>query len=337
MSWSGRLEQLLGWSNDDARGDAADVGPAFHEVIRTDDSLADVVQSLTDGPFEESEWVRRSRVPRIRPVLVVLAARSMGAEEVDKDLQYAAELLYLTLQLHDLTLGQRGGRRRKLVRRLVKRSVGFLGANQLTLRAMELVRHTGSGDLLGELVDTLREFSDAQTVATELLEESTPSVALWQEHADGHTGALFSFCCRAGAMFAGASPRDVGTLGRYGRHIGRLWHIAEDVALLHADDADEQLLSRALMGRPMLPVAAAIEAQPGLAACWRELVEVGEPRLAAVFVDRILSGGALVHAREVALKEAWTARRLVRTLDRSAHSKTLDGLAGRLATAPFKR
>ena len=38
----------------------------------------------------------------------------------------------------------------------------------------------------------------------------------WQEHADGHTGALFAFCCRAGAHVAGCTPGELSAFGRCG-------------------------------------------------------------------------------------------------------------------------
>ena len=314
--WLGGAKGLV----DDDLADDADLGQLFESL-------------LGDDPFAE-EILRASRVPRVRPILVVLAARAAGASEVDKELQYAAELLYAALMVHDVALG--GSGRRRLARRVLRRSVGWLGGNQLILRAVELVRQVSQPDVLDELLDATRSFSDAQMLATELLDEGSPTVALWEEHADGHTGALFAFCCRAGALVAWCEARQVAALGRYGRHLGRMWHIAEDVLLLTGPDGPAKLLKRAMAGRPVLALAITIERAPEARAVWRELAESPSADAAQTMVDMMTEVRALQATREVMVREAWAARQALSGLERGPHRSALERLVSGLSRAPYE-
>ena len=170
-------------------------------------------------------------IPRMRPLLVALAARAAGATEVDGETQYVAELLHLALVVHDVALGREGGRRRRVARKLLRRSVSFLTGNHLTLRALEIAR-SRRPELSDAILETLREFADGQALVRTLQQGVVPDHEDWVHHANTHTGALFSFCCRAGGVVAAADLKERSALGRYGRALGRVWHVAEDVAAL---------------------------------------------------------------------------------------------------------
>ncbi|MFK7928864.1 MAG: hypothetical protein AB8H79_11800 [Myxococcota bacterium] len=265
---------------------------------------------------------------RIRPVLVALSARAAGAANVDPELQHAAELLHLALTMHDLTLGQPGGRRRRVARRVLKR----MGGSHFTLRALELVRHVSPPDIMGEAVDTLRAFSDGQNLAQELSESGV--LAATREaihHADVHHGALLTFCCRAGAHVATADAATVASLGRYGRHLGRLWTLAEDHAALDSDSAALWLRDRATNGRPVLAVSSAAERDERIVGLWNELVSNGR---GASELSRVVRGaGGLSATREAMAQSSWAAQQALRTLPESAYRDGLDALASGLARA----
>ena len=271
--------------------------------------------------------------PRIRPVLVALAARAAGIDgDVESELQHAAELLHVTLVLHDLTLGQRGGRRRRVARRIVRRSVGLLGGS-LTLRALELVRSSGAHpDLLGEMVDTLREISDGQALVAELKTEvSFPTEEDWIEHADAHNGALFSFCCRAGGRLGDADVATLSALGRYGRHLGRVWNTAEDLTSLVSDSPGQHLYTRALTGRPVLPVALAASESAAVGEGWQELVLKPELEHATQLVEAVIAAGGVAAGRAAMAQESWAALRALQGVSDSTYRAAMERLASGLA------
>ncbi len=290
-----------------------------------DDDLAAVV-----GPRFE---VGRADIPRIRPILVALAARATGAPRVDEEAQHVAEILHLALRLHDVALGREGGRRRRVARRIVKRSVGWIAGNHLTLRALELSRHSEPG-VLEELLDALRAFSDGQALCRDLVGQ-VPEEDDWLEHADAHTGALFAFCCRTGGHLGRAEVRQIAALGRYGRHVGRLWHIAEDVSMLDHGEPAVHLVARATGGRPVLPVICAIEREPALAEDWRRLATEPDPDEARALAERVRALGS-APSREVMLRESWGARKALRALPESTYRAAMETLAAEVAKAGIK-
>jgi geranylgeranyl pyrophosphate synthase len=285
---------------------------------------------VTDDPL-----LGAPELPRIRPVLVALTARAAGATEVDGETQYVAELLHLALLVHDLALGREGGLRRRVARRLLRRSVGFLTGNHLTLRALELAR-SRRPELSDAILDTLREFADGQASLRVLQEGVVPDRQDWAHHADTHTGALFGFCCRAGGFVANADLSERLALGRYGRALGRLWQVAEDVSALRHGDAGRHLLSRALEGRPVLPVICAAELEPDIGQDWADLVRTPSLPHAERLAGRVLATGGLTLAAQVMVRDAWAARLALKKLPPSPFRDALDALPDRLARAGIR-
>jgi geranylgeranyl pyrophosphate synthase len=303
--------------------------------------LLDLMGRLDDLGLEDPPRIDLSgepngstEIPRIRPILVALAARAAGAPEVDGQIQVVAELLHLALGAHDLALGRPRSLRRRVARKVIRRSVSWVAGNHLTLRALELSRH-GRPEVLEELVETLRAFADAQALASALV-GSVPDDDDWLEHADVHVGALFSFCCRVGGVVAGAPVGQLSALGRFGRHMGRLWHVAEDVAELEHGDAVRHVIHRAATGRPALPIVHLLERDPAFVDDWLSLA--AEPdRLVATRVVQALHEGGLHACREVMLQESWRARRALGALPASRYRRSMEALASGVAKSGFRK
>lgn len=95
----------------------------------------------------------------------------------------------------------------------------------------ELSRSTGWGGMIGgQLADIAGERHPASRSSVE------------QIHAQ-KTAALIEAACRMGAVTAGAADIVVNTLGRYGRHLGQAFQIADD--LLDVTSCDQQLGKKA--------------------------------------------------------------------------------------------
>ena len=299
----------------------ADVSESVGPDLADDADLRDLLRDLhVDDVLRD-----RGNIPRIRPILVALAARASGAEAVDDEMQHAAELLHLALQVHDVALGREGGRRRRVVRKFVK-SLGWLGGNHFTLRALELVRSTRP-DALADVVDTMREFAEGHALSQELIRGRAPTWDDWSDHADTHTGALFAYCCRAGGSVAVASTEARTSLARYGRHLGRLWHISEDVSALVHTDAAEHLRTRATAGRPVLPVVLAIDQDPDVAVRWRLVVREPSHRAIYELASAVTHPSVLAKCRDVMLAESLTARRALHELPASRYRLAMEKLA----------
>lgn len=297
------------------------------EDVVADEMLEHIVGRVK---AEDLHVIREVDRLRIRPVLVTLSARAAGAAAVDSELQHAAELLHLALTMHDLTLGQPGGRRRRVARRVLKR----VGTSHLSVRALELARHVSPPDVMGEAVDTLRAFADGENLTREHRESAEmPARRDVDEHADVHHGAVLAFCCRAGAQAAGADVPTVAALGRYGRHMGRLWTLADDLVSMTSEDAEGWLMGRVMAGRPVMAATAAAERDPEVAVLWSRVVREGRPEDVKELLERTVRAGGLQDTREAMARASWTARQALRSVPESPYREGLDILAAGIARA----
>lgn len=310
---------------------------------RLDDALLD----LAAGPgvpddFDPHIYLAPG-IPRVRPVLVLLSERATrahvaGAEaveddaEVTEDVAVAAELLHLAIIVHDRTLGLPGGRRRRAARRLLG-AVGWLGANHMTLRALELSRHAPTPELVGDVLDTLREIADGH-VLSQSIEGRVATPDECRELASGYTGAVFDFACRSGARIAGGDRAVVSGLGRFGRHAGVAWHLADDLAVMSApeDELAEAIEDRLQKRSPNYAVSLGALHDPRIAEIWMDFrrgrVDVDG---AHELRDRIVDAGVLTQGRRQLAEQSWRARNALNTLRPSPDRDALDTLVANLA------
>jgi geranylgeranyl pyrophosphate synthase len=267
-------------------------------------------------------------------VLVVLAARAsaeLGADpQAAFEVAAIAELLHCAVALHDAALGRRDGRRRRAARRVLRGASTWLGANHVTLRALELARRAPAPEILGEALDALRSISEGHALTEDLKNRpATPADVLL--HAEGHSGVLFAFSCRAGGHLVRAERPTVTGLGRYGRHVGIAVRLAEDLAVFEREPSE---VAREASGpRPIFPVAWANTHDPAVDPLWRRLGQTSDEGLVDEIVHRVRDGGGLSAGREALVRETWAARRALASLPPSQARESLDRLAASLAHA----
>ena len=177
------------------------------------------------------------------------------------------------------------------------------------------------------MVETLRDFSDGQRLSEGWRDGKTlANRAEYVHHADSHTGALLSFCCRSGAHLAGGDLTTLTALGRYGRHVGRVWNIADDIVHLSSDAAEEYLIQRATSGRPVLPASIAGERDAQVHHLWGQMVRTPSYSNAARVLAAIHQQEGVRLGAELLVQESWTARRALRHIPESEYRSALDTL-----------
>ena len=301
---------------------------------RVDDGLGDLAGGQGAPPGFDPRRFLAPGVPRVRPVLVLLSAAAAHPEgspgevpdpTATEQAAAAAELLQVAVFFHDAALGRQGGRRRRVARRLISRTLGLLSANHVTLRALELLRTTPAPETVGDLLEALREVGEGHAL-TQRLRGSMPTPGEALQLAEQRNGAVFAFACRAGGRLAGANRRTTSALARYGRNTGLAWFIADELALLrshHPDDLDV-LIDRAATGSPGFTVAMGSERDPRVRPAWRALAGNSADR------DELLalleSCGALADARQRLTQAVWTARTALKDLPESPRRDALDSV-----------
>jgi octaprenyl-diphosphate synthase len=267
---------------------------------------------------------------RVRPLLVVLAARAAGgpptleARAAELGLAQAAELTHAATLLHDDVLDD--GRVRRGVpaaRVLWGNAASVLGGDFLLVRALELAAASRVPGALDELLVAIARMIDGEALQLAHRGRADLDAAAYRAVVDGKTASLFAWCGRAGARVAGRAGA-AEPLGEYGLRLGRAFQIVDDV--LDVEGQPEALGKSVLCdlreGKLTLPVLYALEARPALRARLQLSAELdGEgppPELAADVARAVNESGGAARARADAARETEAALAALAPLGRAA-------------------
>jgi geranylgeranyl pyrophosphate synthase len=270
-----------------------------------------------DGPEQLRSAAREAIAAggkRLRPILVLLSARSVGeVTDLTVDLSVAVEVLHLASLIHDDVVDEAALRRGKpAVRQVWGNRRAVLVGDYLAARAYWGLTHLQNSGFVHALADTVMEMCNA-----ELLFGAGDSERLTPEEcltiARGKTAALLAASCQLGALSAEADAPLAAALREYGAHFGLAFQLTDDLLDVFGDDAitgkDE---SRDLLsGQVTYPVAAALAGPCGpqvLAAmeAFRDAPESPEAR--AAFSAAVESAGGVQATWDLARQEVALAQ-----------------------------
>jgi geranylgeranyl pyrophosphate synthase len=223
------------------------------ELDRADERIHQVLAELyRDGilPDLSSRYVQPAVVhlfrdggKLLRPLLVLLAARSGGPIESSRReavirAAAAVELIHAASLAHDDMVDESAERRGApslhaafgnttavLVGDLFYarffREIAGLPATSPSLRMR----------LLDDFLAVTSRMCQGEILEEQMRAESrVPSLEVYLHITDAKTADLLSMCCRAGSLLNGASEERADSLARYGRALGLLFQIADDLA-----------------------------------------------------------------------------------------------------------
>lgn len=177
------------------------------------------------------EHTRRFRGKRLRPLLCLLVARSLGEiTPTHVTLAAVVEMIHTATLIHDDVLDEAEVRRHvATVNVRWNNQTSVLYGDYLFTHAFHLAACTGSAEacrLIGRATNKVCEGELIQT-------RNQGNLALSEEEylaiIDGKTAELCAVACEIGARYAGATETQIIALEQYGRKLGRAFQIADDV------------------------------------------------------------------------------------------------------------
>ena len=200
---------------------------ALRESVRTDDPfLTDVAGHLIGAGGK-----------RLRPLLAICAGCAGGARPATDDVitgAVAVELVHLGSLYHDDVIDEASTRRGvESVNARWSNIVAILAGDFLLARASGLAASLGV-EVAGLLAATIGELCRGQVLELQRLFDVSRDEEAYFGSIEGKTAALFATSCRIGALVGGLDREAVEALTTYGRHLGMVFQIVDDVLDLTA-------------------------------------------------------------------------------------------------------
>lgn len=200
--------------------------------------LADFIElfnrSLTheDGMLGSAlEYIRRRAGKRMRPMLILLMAKSYGhVTDVTQNAAVGLELLHTASLVHDDVVDESGERRGQAsVNATYDNKVAVLVGDYILSTALLHVSFTHSEDIVRYLAELGRTLSDGEILQLSNIGRREISEEVYYEVIRQKTAALFEACAGIGVLSAGATGDDFEKARTFGRNLGIIFQIRDDI------------------------------------------------------------------------------------------------------------
>ena len=190
------------------------------------------------------EYLRAGGGKRIRPALLLLAARLFGYAGSDAiRLGAVVEIIHTATLVHDDIIDEAEVRRgRPSANTQWGNSKCVLAGDWLYMQAFKIAVQERNFRILDLLIDLTQQMVEGELIQTETLGQRV-TLDQYFDLIHRKTACLFSVCMRLGAILGGASEEQEQRLGEFGRTVGMAFQIIDDVLDLTA--------SEEILGKPV--------------------------------------------------------------------------------------
>lgn len=200
--------------------------------------LADFIEMFNrsldheDGMLAQAlNHIRQRGGKRMRPILILLIAKSFGA--VTKVTQHAAiglELLHTASLVHDDVVDESGERRGQAsVNAIYDNKVSVLVGDYILSTALLHVSYTHRERIIRYLAQLGRTLSDGEILQLSNISNRDISEDVYYNIIKGKTAALFEACASIGALASGAPDEEIEAAARFGQNLGIVFQIRDDI------------------------------------------------------------------------------------------------------------
>ena len=177
------------------------------------------------------QHIRQRGGKRMRPMLMLLMAKCYG--EVSYVTQHAAvglELLHTASLVHDDVVDESCERRGQAsVNASYDNKVAVLVGDYILSTALLNVAKTGNQRIVEYLAELGRTLSAGEILQLSNIQNQEISEDVYYQIIQNKTAALFEACAAIGALSAGASEEQVKQSGDFGRNLGIMFQIRDDI------------------------------------------------------------------------------------------------------------
>ena len=236
------------------------VGPELRAI---EDAIAVEIESPVSLIHEMGEFIAGAGGKRLRPILLLMAARVAGYRGTRAvRMGCVVELLHTATLIHDDVVDQAPLRRgRPSANARWGDDASILVGDHLYSKSFALMVQDGDPGVLETLARATVSMTEAEVFQLERKRSGVTGEADYLRIITQKTASFMSACCRIGALLGQCGPEQVEGLTRYGLDIGIAFQISDDSLDFVAD---QSRLGKAVgadlkEGKRTLPLITALE------------------------------------------------------------------------------
>ena len=186
------------------------------------------------------DHIRQRAGKRMRPILILLMARNYGSvTDVTQHAAVGLELLHTASLVHDDVVDESRERRgQESVNALYDNRVAVLVGDYILSTALLNVSYTHSEKIVRYLAELGRTLSDGEILQLSSIDNEEISEETYYNIIKNKTAALFEACSAIGALSAGASDVEVERAKLFGRQLGIIFQIRDDIFDYYNDEKE---------------------------------------------------------------------------------------------------
>ena len=277
-------------------------------------------------------YIVNSGGKRLRPMIVLLAARALGYQGRDHiDLAAIIEFIHTATLLHDDVVdGSDKRRNRDTANSVWGNATSVLVGDFLYSRAFEMMVDVNMMRVMEILSHATNRIAEGEVLQLLNCNDADIDEQKYFEVILRKTATLFEAGAQLGAVLCGAGAEQEKALATYGRHLGIAFQIIDDALDYSSSDKEigKNIGDDLAEGKPTLPVLRAMQVgtvvqQQAL----RDAIEQGGRDRIDVVMNAIESTDAIEYTSRLAKEEAEKAKAVLEQLPPSIYRDALAAVA----------
>ncbi len=279
-----------------------------------------------------SQYIINSGGKRLRPMLVLLSARTFGYQgDQHYNLAAIVEFIHTATLLHDDVVDTSDRRRgQETANALWGNEAAVLVGDFLYSRAFQMMVDAGRMRIMDVLSDATNTIAEGEVMQLLNCNDPDTSEQRYLDVIHCKTAKLFEAATQLGAILCDASAEQEQAMARFGMHLGTAFQLVDDVLDYSAspEKMGKNVGDDLAEGKPTLPLIRAMtQGTTAQSAIIRTAIEAGGRDSIDAVMAAIESTDAIAYTARKAREEADLAIRQLRHIPASTYADALKTLA----------
>lgn len=302
------------------------------DLKATDAVILDRLSSDVVLINQVGHYIVNSGGKRLRPMIVLLAARALGYQgSAHIALAAIVEFIHTATLLHDDVVDDSDQRRNRDTANAVwGNAASVLVGDFLYSRSFEMMVAVDSMQVMDVLSHATNRIAEGEVLQLLNCNDPDTDESRYREVILRKTATLFEAGARLGAIISHSDGDTEAALAAYGRHLGMAFQMIDDALDYGSSGVDigKNLGDDLAEGKPTLPLIRAIErSDPATRKMLRTVIEKGGAERINEVLSAIESTDAIAYTARLAADEATKAKQALDALPASAFRSALVALA----------